>query len=160
MKPPIIFVPGLFGSILQDEYEIPPEEVWRGREGTLKQYTRIRLHPVNTRYEYQEPARVMAAHILDRAELIGVKAIDVYTEIINHLRDDLSIPVYPFFYDWRQHLDLLQDELAKFVEEVVARTVLMPEYKDNYTEKNGKVNLVGHSMGGLLIAGYMTKKML
>ena len=158
MKPPIIFVPGLFGSILQDEYEIPPEEVWRGKQGTLKQYTRIRLHPVNARYEHQEPARVMAAHILDRANFAGFKVIDVYTEIINHLRDALGIPVYPFFYDWRQHLDLLRDELAQFVEEVVARTALMPEYKGNYTEENGKVNLVGHSMGGLLIAGYMTKK--
>ena len=66
--PPVIVVPGIKGSFLNDEYEVPFEDVWtaprnmwaavinRGR----KSYERIAMHPHDLRHEAREPARVRA----------------------------------------------------------------------------------------------------
>ena len=49
-------------------------------------------------------------------------------------------------------------ELAAFVEEVVSRTALLRHYHAvGYTARRGQVDLVGHSMGGLVIAGYLQR---
>ena len=154
---PIIFVPGFLGSILQDAYETPPKEVWRGTSAKYGEYGRVQLHPLDMRYEYKEPARVMASQIYDGflENWIG----DIYLEMIDDLRANLKAPVYPFFYDWRKDLDGLRGQFGDFVKEVIARTALMPEYrKSGYTKEHGKVILIGHSMGGLLIARYMGEK--
>ena len=151
---PIIFVPGFFGSILQDAYETPPKEVWRGTSAKYGEYGRVQLHPLDMRYEYKEPARVMASQIYDG--FLGNWIGDIYLEMIDDLRANLKAPVYPFFYDWRKDLDGLRGQFGDFVKEVIARTALMPEYrKSGYTEEKGKVTLIGHSMGGLLIARHM-----
>jgi hypothetical protein len=85
----------------------------------------------------------------------------VYEEFIEELRYNLTednkepVPVFPFPYDWRQPLKLIEKELERFIDEVIERTKLLPHYhKDGYG-KQPKVNLVGHSMGGLIIAGYI-----
>lgn len=69
------------------------------------------------------------------------------------------MPVYPFAYDWRQPLELVQAALAGFVDEVIDRTKLLQHYHDaGYGDPAtfpGRVNLVAHSMGGLVVAGYV-----
>lgn len=148
---PVIIVPGITATNLRDEYPISPETVW---SVLSKDYTRISLHPDNTRYEVNEPARIQPDNIMSIA----------YNELAEELRynlrekEDKPVPVYPFAYDWRQPLDLIEEELSLFVNEVIERTKLMRNYvKDGYAE-NPKVNLVGHSMGGLVITGYMQTK--
>jgi hypothetical protein len=148
---PVIIVPGITATNLRDEYPISPETVW---SVLSKDYTRVSLHPDNTRYEVNEPARIQPDNIMSIA----------YNELAEELRynlrekEDKPVPVYPFAYDWRQPLDLIEEELSLFVNEVIERTKLMRHYvKDGYTE-NPKVNLVGHSMGGLVITGYMQSK--
>ena len=139
------------GSALRDEYPTSPENVWSVLKAATKSYERITLHPDNIKYELVEPARVVKDQVFDL----------FYSEIIEELRHNLSqdpdkpVPVYPFAYDWRHPLDLIQEQFSLFVEEVIARTSLMRHYnKDGYTETTGKVNLVAHSMGGLIAAGY------
>ncbi len=148
---PVIFLPGIMGSTLRDEYPVGPENVWSVAKAALKSYERITLHPDNLRYEVIEPARVVKDQVFEL----------FYHEIIEELRYNLSpgpdqpVPVYPFAYDWRQPLAVTQAALAAFVTEVIERTSLMRHYFDaGYTAANGKVNLVGHSMGGVIIAGY------
>ena len=51
-------------------------------------------------------------------------------------------------------LEQVEARLAVFVEEVIDRTRLMRHYHSAYGQ-SPKVNLVGHSMGGLIIAGYL-----
>ena len=52
---------------------------------------------------------------------------------------------------------LTELRLEAFIEEVIERTMLMPHYyQDGYSER-AQVNLVGHSMGGLLVAGYLQR---
>jgi triacylglycerol esterase/lipase EstA (alpha/beta hydrolase family) len=67
------------------------------------------------------------------------------------------VPVYTFGYDWRQPLDETESQLASFIDEVVERTRLMRHYVKAGYEAAPKVNLVGHSMGGLVIAGALER---
>lgn len=148
---PVIVVPGITASNLRDEYAVSPETVW----STLfnKSYDRITLHPDNIRYELLEPARVAAESVFSM----------VYGPLIGELRHNLAdrgdepVPVYPFPYDWRQPLEIVESRLEAFVSEVIARTRLMRHYHRARYGEGGKVNLVGHSMGGLVIAGYLER---
>lgn len=151
---PVIFVPGIMGSALRDQYPISPEAVWSPFKLLVKAYDRITPHPSDTRFELNEPARVVADQVFEL----------IYGEFIEELRHNLAtkadepVPVYPFAYDWRQPLEQVESQLAEFVEEVIARTRLLRHYYDAGFGKSGfpaQVNLVGHSMGGLVIAGYL-----
>ena len=68
------------------------------------------------------------------------------------------MPVFPFGYDWRMPLDRTEKQLAGFVQQVIDRTLLLRTYRDDeaYTA-NPTVSLIGHSMGGLIIAGYLER---
>jgi pimeloyl-ACP methyl ester carboxylesterase len=147
---PVVFVPGITASELRDEYPVDFERVW----GVVsKDYERVALHPDDPRYEAKQPSRVVG----DRVFRL------VYGEFVEELRHNLSpkpnvpVPVFPFGYDWRQPIELTAARLAGFIDEVIARTVLLPQYdKAGYADAP-KVNLVGHSMGGLVIAEYLAQ---
>ena len=149
---PVVVVPGITASDLHDGYAVSPEAVW----STLlnKNYDRILLHPDDLRYELQEPARVVATAVFGMP----------YGSFIEELRHNLTehrdkpVPVFPFPYDWRQPLDMIERQLEVFVDEVIARTKLMRHYHDAGFGDDPKVNLVGHSMGGLAIAGYLQRR--
>ncbi len=149
---PVVVVPGITASDLRDAYAVSPETVW----STLltKDYDRILLHPDDLRYELDEPARVEASAVFGTP----------YDSFIKELRHNLTehrdkpVPVYPFPYDWRQPLDMIERQLEAFIEEVIARTSLMRHYYDAGYAAEPKVSLVGHSMGGLIIAGYLQMK--
>ncbi len=148
---PVVVVPGITGSELRDEYELPPEAVWTAMR--RKRHERVTLHPDDQRYELIEPARVAPR---------GAFAL-IYEELIEELRDGLSddqdgpVPVFPFGYDWRLPLDRTEERLAAFVQEVVDRTLLMRHYRDSEFADSPAVTLIGHSMGGLVIAGYVER---
>ncbi len=149
---PVVVVPGITASDLRDAYAVSPETVW----STLlnKDYDRILLHPDDLRYELEEPARVEATAVFG----------EPYGAFIKELRYNLTeqrdkpVPVYPFPYDWRQPLDLLEHQLDVFIQEVIARTKLMRHYHATGYADAPQVSLVGHSMGGLIIAGYLQRK--
>jgi len=148
LPPPVIVVPGISGTYLNDEYSLPTEIVW---SVMTKDFERIKLHPDNPRFEATQPANVRIGQIFELA----------YKELIKELRhslskrDDQQIPVYPFAYDWRQPLEATEVELAAFVEQVIERTKLTRHFAEDGYADNPVVNLVGHSMGGLVIAGYL-----
>lgn len=147
---PVIVVPGITATYLDDHYLLPPETVW---SVLTKKFGQVALHPDQVRYEALEPARVQSGQIYEIA----------YRELIQELRHNLSasdenpVPVYPFSYDWRQPLERVEEILGAFINEVIERTRLMRHYHDDWFLKDPKVNLVGHSMGGLIIAGYLEK---
>ena len=152
MIPPVILVPGITASVLHDEYELPPKAVWTT---VLKRhYDRVTLHPEDQRYEFREPARV-SPH--------GPFPL-IYKDLVEELRDGLSddggapVPVFPFGYDWRMPLDRTEERLAAFVDEVIDRTLLMRHYRDDSGYRDHPtVTLIGHSMGGLIIAGHIAR---
>ncbi|MCY4399367.1 MAG: alpha/beta hydrolase [Gemmatimonadetes bacterium] len=149
---PTIVIPGITASVLHDEYELPPEAVWTAVR--TKRYDRITLHPEDQRYELHEPARVSS----------GGPFPLIYEDLTEELRDGLAgeedepAPVFPFGYDWRLPLDRIEEHLAALVREVIDRTLLLRHYRDDeHYRSNPTVNLVGHSMGGLVIAGYIER---
>lgn len=145
---PVIVIPGITATYLRDEYPLPPELVWTVMTNN---FDRSMLHPDNPRYEAAEPARVAPGQVYEFA----------YKELISELRYNLAespdrpVPVYPFGYDWRQPLARTEAQLGDFVNEVIERTKLMRHYADDDWADNPAVNLVGHSMGGLIAAGYL-----
>ena len=149
---PVIVIPGITASDLHDQYELPPETVWTTMRN--RHYDRITLHPADARYELREPARVTP----------GGPFPLIYENLIEELRAGLSegqpdpVPVFPFGYDWRMPLDRTEEQLADFVGEVIDRTLLLRHYRDSGDfAANPTVTLIGHSMGGLIIAGYLQR---
>ena len=149
-QPPVIVIPGITATNLRDEYPVGPEGVWAMLG---KDWDRVQLHPDDVRYEQREPARVRADTVFGYP----------YGGFIEDLRHDLSpaadrpVPVFPFPYDWRQPLAAVERVLADFIEEVVARTALLRHYHAaGYRAEDGRVDLVGHSMGGLIAAGVLS----
>lgn len=145
---PTIVVPGITATYLADTYPLPPEKPWTV---LTKNFERITLHPDDLRYEVREPARIVSDQVYEIA----------YKELIEELRFNLRqkenepVPVYPFGYDWRQPLEQTEKDLALFVDEVINRTKLLKHYDKAGYADNPKVNLIGHSMGGLVITGYL-----
>ncbi len=149
---PVIVIPGITASDLHDEYPLPPEGVWT--TVLKRRHHRVALHPEDPRYELREPARIRPR---------GPFPL-IYEDLIEELRDGLSddqggpVPVFPFGYDWRLPLAWTEERLAAFVGEVVDRTLLMRHYRaDEAYRANPTVSLIGHSMGGLIIAGYLER---
>ena len=148
---PVIVVPGITATYLHDEYPLPPEDIWK----VIKtDFERFALHPDNLSYEAMEPSRVRPGQIFEIA----------YKELIEELRynlasrEDQPVPVYPFGYDWRMPLDTIEMQLAEFVSEVIERTKLLKHYHKEKYRENPRVNLVGHSMGGMVITGYLERE--
>jgi len=147
---PVIVVPGITATYLRDLYPLPPDTIWT----VLRQdFGRAQMHPDNPRYEAQQPAVVRPDQLYEIA----------YEELIEELRYNLSerpeepVPVFPFGYDWRHPLGIIEETLDAFIDEVIERTRLLRHYhRDKYGDAP-KVNLVGHSMGGLVIAGYIER---
>jgi len=147
---PVIVVPGITANYLRDDYWLPPQDIWTV---LTKDYEKSALHPDDLRFEATEPALVRPGQLYEIA----------YRELIETLRHDLSAspeqptPVFPFAYDWRQPLEVTEIQLNAFVQEVVARTSLLRHYVDDGYRGRGTVNMIGHSMGGLVIAGYIER---
>ena len=148
--PPVIVIPGITGTTLCDAYTLPPEAIWTT---WTKNHGRSALHPDDPRYEAAEPARVVPDHLFEV----------VYSELIEELRhnlrlrEDRPVPVFPFTYDWRRPLEETEVQLHDFICEVIDRTKLLKHYNSSTFIQDPKVSLVGHSMGGLIIAGYLDR---
>jgi pimeloyl-ACP methyl ester carboxylesterase len=146
---PVVVLPGITGSTLRDRYRVEPETVW---SVLRRDELRVALHPDDQRYELIEPA-VLEADAVFRI---------VYGDLVEELRTELSAPgritpVYPFAYDWRLPLDRLVRRFEAFVEEVTARTALLRHYHRAGYEESPRVDVVAHSMGGMIVAGYLSR---
>jgi pimeloyl-ACP methyl ester carboxylesterase len=157
---PIIMVHAVTASGLRDDYPLDHERVWSPWELMMREYDRIVLYPSvgqerdRARFEAVEPALVRPS------EAFGI----IYKDLASELKHNLSWggtpvqPVYAFVYDWRQDNFRTITQLKDFIEEVIERTNLMPR-------DTGKVpgplcesvDLIGHSMGGLVVAGCIAK---
>jgi pimeloyl-ACP methyl ester carboxylesterase len=146
---PVIVLPGITGSTLRDRYRVEPETVW---SVLRRDELRVALHPDDQRYELIEPA------LLEADAMFRV----VYGDLVEELRAELSAPgritpVYPFAYDWRLPLDAIVQRFEAFVDEVAARTALLRHYHRAGYEEAPRVDVVAHSMGGLIVAGYLSR---
>lgn len=144
---PVIVLPGITATSLVDDYPLKADDIW-----TMvfnKEYDRVALHPDDLRYEAIEPAHVRPGQLFF-----------IYDDLIKALRYELSeradrpTPVFAYPYDWRMNVRQSGYKLGAFVDEVLARTRLLRHYAD---AKSLQVDLVGHSMGGLVICEYLSQ---
>lgn len=147
MQNPVIVIPGIIATDLFDDYPLRGDTVWSILLD--REYERIALHPDDLRYEAVEPARVVPG-----------EAFEIYDDLVKALRHELELradqptPVFLFPYDWRVDIRETAGELAAFVEEVLGRTRLLKHYEP---DEVNRVDLVGHSMGGLVITEYLAR---
>ncbi len=143
---PVVVVPGMTGSTLEDAYPLPPEELWTAVLN--REYERLSLHPDDARFEAAEPALVRPGRLF----VLG------YGPLLRALRHDLTeradrpTPVFPFPYDWRRDLAASGRDLGRFIAEALDRTALLRHYGGG---DDLEVDLVGHSLGGLVIAEHL-----
>lgn len=139
---PVIVIPGITATDLVDDYPTRSDEVWS--MVLNKAYERVALHPDDLRFEAIEPAHVFPG-----------QAFSIYDGLIGFLRHELSAradrptPVFAFPYDWRVDVRITAARLRPFLDEVLARTRLLKHYRSAPSDL--AVDLVGHSMGGLVI---------
>ena len=144
---PVIVVPGITATSLIDDYPLKADALWS--MVLNKEYARIALHPDDLRYEAIEPAHVVPRQLFP-----------IYDDLIKALRHELSsradkpTPVFAFPYDWRMDIAATANHLGAFIDEVISRTRLLHHYEG---ADHLKVDLVGHSMGGLLIGEYLSQ---
>ncbi len=152
-QPPVIFLHGVLGSRLRDKET--KKEVWFGSLSKLLfgDYEQLALDIDPMTLEVIESPYEEYA-LAD--ELVGK---DFYGNIIKTLEDyggyqEASIGnkadpkrknYYVFLYDWRQDNVKTAQKLADFIEQI----------KLDYGDPNLKVDIVAHSMGGLVARYYM-----
>lgn len=152
-QPPVVFIHGVMGSKLRNSKT--GEELWPGP------YNRILLSDYSDLALKIDPLTLDPAPDDVEAYAINEAAIgqDFYGKIIRTLADageyQLSEPgispdkkhknYYVFYYDWRQDNVRNAARLANFIEQI----------RDDYADPNLKVDIVAHSMGGLITRYYI-----
>lgn len=130
-KRPLIFIPGILGSQLKRSTD--GSEVW---PGLLRTHGGLSLDPADASRYRDVFASGVIGHVL---------STPVYGPLFNRLAEkgyQLNVNLYAFAYDWRLSNADNAEELKKLIERVRA---------------NGEVDLLAHSMGGILAERYILK---
>lgn len=152
-QPPVVFIPGLMGTKLRD-----PEsgrEVWPGSlfSAFFRDFSDLALD-IDPQTLLPAPSRLEPHAITDR-----VAGTDFYGSILRSLETAggyrYSVPgspvadeqprYYVFLYDWRQDNVETVRRLSRFIEQI----------RIDHADPDLEVDLVGHSMGGLIARYYV-----
>ena len=152
-QPPVIFIHGVLGSKLHDRDT--GEEGWFSSPFSLlfDEYRHLALD-IDAQTLEPKANRYIADELA--GEIIGK---DFYGNIIKTLsqyggyqKAEIGQPIdphhkhyYTFIYDWREDNVKTAARLADFIDQVLAE----------YQQENMKVDIVAHSMGGLITRYYM-----
>ena len=151
--PPVILIHGIMGSKLRDANSL--DELWFGNLSTLlfSNYESIRLQidpqtllPVDNQGEPFEIADKAAGIDYYQAIIKTLTQFGAYqlTEV-NSPADNLNRKLYVFTYDWRQDNVKSARKLHSFIQQI----------KQDHNNPDLKVDLVAHSMGGLISRYYL-----
>src|SRR5688500_1167259 len=142
-KRPLIFVPGILGSRLcrsEPGSGVEPVVVW-GTLGALSEFPTLRLE------QGAEPGAIKPCGLIREIVHLGMFTQEVYAPIIEHL-EELGYAeeenLFVFDYDWRLSAFDNAERLAAFVSEKVP-------------DEGQKVDILAHSMGGLIARVYAVK---
>ena len=150
---PLILIHGILGSKLR--YKSSGKEIWPDnvRKLVFSKYNDLAFE-IDSELLEPKQADQEAFHILD-----SIKGFGVYQEIIDTLVNygnyqltevnqsySKGRKLYIFNYDWRQDNVKSAQQLDKFIKQI---------QKQYPNKKNQKVDIVAHSMGGLIARYYM-----
>lgn len=152
-QPPVIFIHGVLGSKLKDADT--QEDLWPGAVSRLllHNYDDI-AYDINPETLTPLPSKAVAYEISD-----GAAGKDFYGKIVRTLSETGGYKLskigekinpkqknyYVFHYDWRQDNVISASQLADFIEQI----------RVDYNDPTLKVDIVAHSMGGLIARYYI-----
>jgi hypothetical protein len=156
---PVIFIPGILGTTLADNYPIDHNVVYNPVKDLFTDFDPIMMDDSGQYDSY-----------LDRYIQGNEIASIVYKKIVSELREELRlikddvydefVKVYLFPYDWRYPIAYNAARLSIFVDYIIAKSKAHKTYEKVRNADNklvvDKVNLVGHSMGGCIAKHYAT----
>ncbi|HOK35484.1 MAG TPA: alpha/beta hydrolase [Candidatus Pacearchaeota archaeon] len=150
-KIPIIIVPGLFGSVLYEDKN-DNNKMDEGEEispNFPKLFWSIKDEHLKTLLLDQNGndlpgSKIRVGNILGKLEISKVPILGLFLpdqplyDSLASLLESLGYSVFPFTYDWRKDIRQSAERLENLIEEKSKET------------PNGKVILIGHSLGGLI----------
>ncbi|MCQ0987013.1 esterase/lipase family protein [Jiella marina] len=134
-KRPVVMVPGLLGSKLCRKTDSGDEEIVWGTVGAITEFPALALGSA--------PGEVYPCGLIREISYLGVYSQAVYSGFVERLESDGYVEgktLFLFDYDWRLSVFDNARKLAEFVDENV------PEDR--------KIDIVAHSMGGLIARIY------
>jgi len=146
---PTVIIPGILGSAFIDSYGNsvwPPNTDDTSMLGLLSLAGNLLKMKLNDAAESDGAFTPVCLSMSDYQEGTNVGSQDTYRALAVALSEKIGYEnVFFFGYDWR--LDNLEnaDKLAAYIDTVLEKTGAK------------KVNIVAHSMGGLLTSGYLSK---
>ncbi len=152
-QPPVVLIPGLLGSRLRDKSS--GREVWPGGwiDVLFSDYPELRqeIDPATLR---AKPSRLEAYGITDVA--LGR---DVYGAIMRTLEDaggyTRATPGTPARSSERRYYVLAYDWRQDNVQSAQALDRLLAQIRRDYADQKLKVDIIAHSMGGLIARYYL-----
>lgn len=142
---PIIFVHGIQGSWLKNQYEINYQHDVYWDAILRKKFSKLHLSTINNQVDKNIEDFIFPHQTIPM----------IYENFIDELRDEVTKQVYIFTYDWRKDNRISAQYLARFVEIVLEKAQVHAQ--QNKKKAPEKVTLIGHSMGGLVIKWYVTQ---
>ncbi|KKL84169.1 hypothetical protein LCGC14_1967410, partial [marine sediment metagenome] len=163
---PIIFVPGILGSTIEDRYQVNHQDVYWRALSFIKRfdYDAILLDDAGE-FDKELDRLIFADKVLSVAygeivdELRAALRLDDPTgappkRIGNYTPGKKYVKAYVFPYDWRYPVSRNAEELADFVKLIIRKSAAHTDYMSQGFEVD-KVNLVCHSMGGCVARHYI-----
>ncbi len=147
MVNPVIFVHGIQGSWLKDEYPVDYDKavVWTGI--VKKKFDALHLHRLDDSVDTNVNRLIMPHQAVPM----------IYEGIIDEIRDEMDGQpyAYAFTYDWRKDNRLSAILLAEFIDRVLK--IAGVHERSAGRKPPRQVVLIGHSMGGLVIKWCVTQ---
>jgi len=140
---PIIFVHGIQGAWLKNQYPVDYQDeiYWTGI--FRKQFRKIHLSHIDS----------MVDRDIEKFIFPHQAIAFIYESIVEELRQEVTEHTYIFTYDWRKDNRYSAKKLGDFVKLVLRKT--RTHTKGEKGRVPQKFSLIGHSMGGLVIKWYV-----
>jgi len=131
MKQPIILIPGIQGTKLQNINDRNFNVMWSGIKKFFSNIHDLKLQKDGL-------SDIGAERLVERADVEDI----AYSEIINYLRAK-GYNVYIFGYDWRKSNTVSAQKLGELIKKLTNKL------------NTSKFNFLTHSMGGLVLSAYI-----
>ncbi len=140
---PIIFVHGIKGAWLKNQYPVDYQDeiYWSGI--MLKKFGKLHLSDIDSSVDSD----------IDRFIFPHQAVPLAYESVVDEIREEVTPLTYVFTYDWRKDNRLSAEKLGEFVELVLKKAKVHAVKAGNPEPE--RVVLIGHSMGGLVIKWYV-----